>query len=478
MHVIPLWDAVAMLIEAARQAEAFTRRMLALAAEGSASSSELLEALELSGAIAAANSAFQATAAALIAGRGRHGDGGAQVLATAAGLTRREARSQIKTAETLAKAPALRDAVAAGRVPSANAKRLADAADKTSADDVASDAELVSKAHTMRPDDFAKEARRWVVARDGDDGASEHARLRARRRLRIWDGDDGMVRLYGEFDPVTGTRIANRLRADADRMQTQDRNDANDRGARRRGFDQCMADALEQLTAAVPSAGHAGKPFADICVVAHVDEATGKLIAELPDGTKLPGSVLEELACGAKLTGVIYDRRGRAIWRTQSARRATEAQRQLLIARDGGCFACDARPGICDVHHVRPVSQGGTTKLDNLVLACWSCHNKIHHFGWQVHGPPGRRTLRPPDPVHHGPARAPNHDRPHHTPEHHRPRARHPRSQPPATSPKISPTPDAKTEAAPTGHRSHPNRAGTTTGPSPPDSQNQLFAPA
>ena len=68
--------------------------------------------------------------------------------------------------------------------------------------------------------------------------------------------------------------------------------------------------------------------------------------------------MLEELACGAKLTGVIYDRRGRAIWRAQSVRCATEAQRQLLIARDGGCFACDAHPGICDVHHVQPVSQG------------------------------------------------------------------------------------------------------------------------
>ena len=79
----------------------------------------------------------------------------------------------------------------------------------------------------------------------------------------------------------------------------------------------------------------------------------------------------------------------------------------MLIARDGGCFACDARPDICDAHHVRPVSDGGPTSLDNMVLACWSCHNKIHYFGWQIHGPPGKRTLHPPDPVTYGPARAP-----------------------------------------------------------------------
>ena len=85
---------------------------------------------------------------------------------------------------------------------------------------------------------------------------------------------------------------------------------------------------------------------------------------------------------------------------------ATKAQRQMLIARDGGCFACGADPAICDVHHVRPVSQGGTTRLDNLVLACWRCHNKVHHLGWQIHGPPGNRSLHPPDPVTFGPARA------------------------------------------------------------------------
>ena len=89
---------------------------------------------------------------------------------------------------------------------------------------------------------------------------------------------------------------------------------------------------------------------------------------------------------------------------------ATEAQRQMLIARDGGCFACGTDPDMCDIHHVEPVSQGGPTSLDNLVLACWQHHNAVHHFGWRIHGPPGNRTLHPPDTVNYGPARAP--DRP------------------------------------------------------------------
>ncbi len=372
--------------------------MLAIADDGSATTDELREALAISKSIVGVAAAFQASAAAAVAGRERHGDGGAEVLASGAGLSRQEARSQVKTAQAIQDMPRLRDAVAEGRVSQANAKRLAEAVDRTSAADVEADKDLLAKAESMRPEQFTREARRWAVDREGDGGEGEHARQRARRRVRMYDGDDGMVHLRGEFDVVTGNRIRNRLRAEAGRMHDTDKKQvaANGRGHQRRSFDQCMADALERFTSSSAD-GQGKEPFADICVVAHVDEGTGKLVAELPDGVRLPQSVLEELACNAKFTGVIYDRRGRPIWRAQSVRRATKAQRQLLIARDGGCFACGAHPDICDAHHVRPVSQGGATSIDNMVLACWSCHNKIHHFGWQIHGPPGRRTLHPPD---------------------------------------------------------------------------------
>ena len=398
-----------MLIEAARRIEAAAKEVLALVNAGDASCEEMRQMLEVFKAAITIMTVAQTAAAASIAGRERHGDGGAEVLASGAGLSRQEARSQVKTAEALKATPKLRNAVESGRVPVANAKRLAEAAGKTSSTDVEDDGDLLAKAESMRPEQFAKEARRWAVERQGDGGESEHARQRARRCVRVWDGDDGMVHLRGEFDAVTGRRIGNRLRAEAARMHDADKKHASADGAgrQRRSFDQCMADALDRLTATT-SDGASGKPFADICVVAHVDEVTGKLIAELPDGERLPRPVLEELACNARFTGVIYGRRGRAIWRAHSVRRATEAQRQLLIARDGGCFACGAHPDICDAHHVRPVSQGGATSLDNMVLACWRCHNKIHHFGWQIHGPPGNRTLHPPETATHGPAHAPD----------------------------------------------------------------------
>ena len=393
-----------MLIKSARRAEAAATEMLAYLNDGSVSCAEMREALAVCKAFMAAGTAFQAGAARVIARAERHGDGGAQVLADAAGLSRRDAHSQVKTARVIGAVPAVREAVESGRVSPANAKRLADAVEKTSAADVEADRELLANAESMRPEQFAREARRWTADHQADGGASEYRRLRTRRCVRIWDGDDGMVHLRGEFDPVTGKRIANRLQEAASRLHDADKQHAAD--TTRRSFDQCMADALDNLASATNPVG--GKPFADICVVAHVDDATGALIAELPDGQRLPATVLEQLACNAKLTGAVYDRKGKPIWRTHTRRTVTEAQWQLLIAKWGGCFHCGANPGICQGHHIEPASQGGPTKLDNLVPACWSCHHRIHHNGWRIlKSPDGNHTLHPPDNVHHGPALAP-----------------------------------------------------------------------
>ena len=400
-----------MLIAAARRAEAAAKEMLALVNEGSASCAEMREMLAVSKATAAIMSVAQASAAASIAGRERHGDGGTQVLADTAGLSRRDAHTQVKTAKAIDAVPAVRDAVEEGRVSLANAKRLAEAVEKTSAEVVESDAVLLSKAESMRPEQFTKEVRRWAADRQDDGGEADYRRLRARRYVRIWDSDDGTVELHGKFDPVAGRRIGNRLQAEARRLYDADKKHARaGDDVQARSFQQCMADALDNLTSST-SAGN-GRPFADICVVAHVDDATGELIAELPDGVRLPQSVLEQLACNAKVCGVVYDRKGKPIWRTEARRTVTEPQWQMLIARYGGCFHCGANPAMCQAHHIEPVSQGGPTKLDNLVPACWGCHHRIHYDGWQIsRSPDGQHTLHPPDHIHYGPALAPDHPR-------------------------------------------------------------------
>ena len=351
-------------------------------------------------------------------------------------MSRSDARSQVRTAAAVGAMPAVRDAVEEGRISAANAKRLADALDKTSAGEVESDGELLAKAESLPPDKFAKEAKRWTAERQADGGEAEFRRLRARRAVRIWDGNDGMVHLYGQFDPVTGRRIRSRLNKEAHRLLDADNKQTHGGGAGKssargllgadkkhapgggkgrvrggggaaRSLQQCMADAFENMTAGTAGGG---KPYADIALVARLDPATEKLMASTGDGDPLPAGVIERLAGESSWFGLVLSAKGVPMWKGRNIRRATEAQFQALMALYGGCAGC-GEPDETKVHahHMDPFAWGGRTDLDNLLPLCWGCHARIHDHGWQVVAVgDGKHTIRPPDRIHHGPARLPD----------------------------------------------------------------------
>ena len=387
---------------------------------------------------------LQADTAAGVAVRERHGDGGVGVLAQAVGLSKRDAASQVKTVEKLQEMPAARDAVESGRISVANAKTLARASGRTSAAQVDGDAELLEKAAQLSPDQFVREASRWTVKRQDDGGEGEYRRQRARRRLSFWDGDDGMVHLRGELDPVTGAKVHKRFVQEAERLR---RLDLHSPGGERRSLDQRMADALDTLTShgsiysriddATNEAangkgegvGQGGKGVgkgdgvgrgggkcgcrsrasADITIVQHLSADGTEAFAEVAGGGVIPQSVLEEYFCNAAITGVVFSHKGVPLWHGHAKRLATKAQMSALRALYGGCGGCDANMWICDGHHREPVSRGGRTDIDNMMLLCWVCHQKVHHHGWrEVPDGRGLYTIAPPERIRHGPAHAPD----------------------------------------------------------------------
>ena len=198
-----------MVLEAAQRVREGLAELIRLVNSGSASMMDARRVLSESKSFAAQVAVLQADAAALVAAGEQHGDGGAGVLAQAAGLARRDAAVQVKTVEQLQSMPGLRDAVTEGEIPMANAKTLAQASEKTSADQVRQDGDLLKKAASLSPEQFVREANRWAVQRQDDGGESSYRRQRARRRLSIWTDDgDGMVHLRGELDPVAGAKAA------------------------------------------------------------------------------------------------------------------------------------------------------------------------------------------------------------------------------------------------------------------------------
>lgn len=107
---------------------------------------------------------------------------------------------------------------------------------------------------------------------------------------------------------------------------------------------------------------------------APLDPRLAELIrAQLPPA--LGGSVAQVVAVG------------------RSTRLISPQLRRALNARDRGCIhpGCDRPPERCQAHHVRHWANGGTTELDNLVLACAHHHREWHH-----------RRLRPERHPGHG----------------------------------------------------------------------------
>ncbi|MXZ99801.1 MAG: DUF222 domain-containing protein [Acidimicrobiaceae bacterium] len=450
MIVIPLWHHLSMGIEVARRVREGLAELIRAANDPATPTADLRVLLSECKAFGGQLVVLQADTAAGIAGRERHGDGGVGVLAQVAGVSRREASSHVKTAEKLESLPSVRDAVESGDISIANARVLAGASERTSAEQVEHDSELLARAGELSPEQFAREAGRWAAARQSDDGEDRFRRQRARRRLSIFDGDDGMVLVRGELDPVTGAKVRKRFLLEAERLR---RLDPHSPGADKRTLNQRMADALETLTShgsvysrvdattngsgqggaegstggdgrrgesgggagegrsggAGGRCGCGGRPPADITILQHLDAAGTRAFAEIAGGSVIPQSVLEEHFCKAAIKGVVFSSEGVPLWHGHTKRRATKAQMNALRARYGACGGCGADMWICDGHHVEPVSRGGRTDIDNMMLLCWACHQKVHHHGWrEVPDGQGLYTIAPPERIRHGPARAPD----------------------------------------------------------------------
>ena len=206
-----------------------------------------------------------------------------------------------------------------------------------------------------------------------------------------------MMHLHGQFDPVTGRRIANRLNREARRLRDADKQPLG--AGRQRTPKQCMADALDNLTAGSAATG-SGRPFADIALVARLDADAEKSMVSIADGDPLPTSVVERLACGSSWFALVLGSKGVPMWKGRNVRRATESQFQALLALYGGCAGCGEPDRLkIQAHHMDPFALGGGTDLDNLLPLCWGCHDKVHDHGaaprCRVNPPRGRWGRRP-----------------------------------------------------------------------------------
>ena len=228
-----------------------------------------------------------------------------------------------------------------------------------------------------------------AAAASNEPGDAEYQAQRAERKASLRPATDGMWELSGRFDYLTGRRINQKLHA----MIASLRQEAGDAA---RSYPQRAADALAGL---ITGEGNHLRPATSLLLIADYDTVAGQIANPLlDDGTPLPADLLAELATNAKVLPAIIDATWSNLALGTSRRNASDAQKLVLAARDGGCISCQAHTEATHAHHIRFWSNHGPTDIPNLATLCPSCHDLVHDHNWQVHTPPdGHPKLRAPE---------------------------------------------------------------------------------
>lgn len=228
----------------------------------------------------------------------------------------------------------------------------------------------------------------WI---DPDGVAPREAELRDARSVLFREEGDGMVVMTARLDPehAAPLKVAIDALVGAELRARRDAADSGDVDSPRHSIAQLQADALCRL--AEHGLGCAGRdlPLGGATVVVRValeqlECGTGHATI---DGLGAPISIrtARRMAADAGVIPCVLGADSEILDWGRTKRLFSPAKKLALIERDGGCAMCGAPPGHSKVHHIRWwVRDAGPTDLDNGVLLCESCHQRIHDNGWEI----------------------------------------------------------------------------------------------
>ncbi len=323
------------------------------------------------------------------------------------GLSQYHARREAKTIEELKDLPQTLEAVNGGLITTEHVRVISDS-HRRERFGPAQEQELIWAAMSEDFDDFKKTVARHERNRCEHKAEKKTERQRRRRKAALFNGDDDMVILHAELDPVSGERVKTALDAMCDRMYRDDFQAGNDRTHQQR----CV-DALVNLVTRTPNgtnrADGTDTAIGDddnevtaqattLLVKVDYDTLTGQLArASLIDDTPMEIDELRRIACDAGVIPAIFNAEGMPLYLGRRQRAATQTQRLALQVRDKHCVGCGIRATACEAHHILWWEHGGTTDIGNLVLLCRSCHSKVHKRWYTLTtDSQGKYQLQPP----------------------------------------------------------------------------------
>jgi len=329
----------------------------------------------------------------------------AQLIATTTGTSTGDAARLVKVGEATApranllgealpaKFPAIREALAAGRIGAAAAGMLVTFLDRMivkvgRARAAEAETALVGLTPGLSLDEIRRAMTRLEAYLDPDGVAPREDELRARASLSMFERD-GMLHLNAVLDPERAASVKTAIEGyvSAQFAARRDRDPALG-DADRRTVGQIQADALAHF------AEHAltclrNKSLNGATVIVRVDatDLANSTGYGLIDGLDQPISIhtVRRIAGSGIVQDWLCGRDGEILHWGRKKRLFTEAQKLALRERDGGCAFCGLPPGMTKAHHLKWWKRDhGTTDLNNGVLLCETCHHLIHDNHWTI----------------------------------------------------------------------------------------------
>lgn len=241
--------------------------------------------------------------------------------------------------------------------------------------------------------------------------ADREAALVENRSFRITRLPDGMSRatwlldpesaavVHELFDRVTSPKLGGPRFVDPDRVAAAEVV-ANDPRNPFQYASDVMLELLRQGVDHDPSRLLGSEPPAVRVVVTAqgLETRTGHGYLE---GTDFPVSLetVERLVCSQGTQEVSFDEQLRPLDVGRAKRQYTGKQRIAMAVRDGGCLMCGRPPSWTEAHHIKHwVRDRGPTNIDDGLLLCRRCHQRVHREGWEfVFDRGGFLVIAPPE---------------------------------------------------------------------------------
>jgi hypothetical protein len=311
-------------------------------------------------------------------------------LAWRLGITRNTANEKVRVARALERLPLTSEAMAHGQLSFSKVRALTRVATPDS------ERELLTYARSISAGGLERFVRSWREI-DGEDEAARERRMHARRTLSVFPGEDGMYVVRGRLMPEVAAVLMRAIEAASDALYAEegrgggagaggtgvaggDPDAADPEEADRRAAARRRADALGLLAERALADGLNGSRTERYQVVVHLAEGG----AHLDDGAAVTAVTGQRLACDAGRVDVTHATDGSVLDVGRRTRTVPASLRRALEVRDGGCRFPACRSRFTDAHHIVHWTDGGETRLDNLLLLCKRHHRRVHEGGVTV----------------------------------------------------------------------------------------------